>query len=138
MRETSDLIEKCGDDSSPSEAHCEGWEGLGEDGGEPASYAPLIRAIGESGFEPPTSCSQGRRANQAAPLPDDIDFYKWDLTNQIPKKSVNEYLTTFEEKWKYVYYTTSNIIYFTSLYYYFLPISFSIFFRSSLRMTGRP
>ena len=27
-------------------------------------------AIGESGFEPPTSCSQGRRANQAAPLPE--------------------------------------------------------------------
>ena len=25
--------------------------------------------IGESGFEPPTSCSQGRRASQAAPLP---------------------------------------------------------------------
>jgi hypothetical protein len=25
--------------------------------------------IGESGFEPPTSCSQGRRANRAAPLP---------------------------------------------------------------------
>ena len=28
------------------------------------------REIGESGFEPPTSCSQGRRANQAAPLPE--------------------------------------------------------------------
>ena len=25
--------------------------------------------IGEIGFEPTTSCSQGRRANQAAPLP---------------------------------------------------------------------
>ncbi|MEA2005427.1 MAG: hypothetical protein U9O50_04110 [Acidobacteriota bacterium] len=34
MRETSDLIEKCGDGSSPSEAHCGGWEGLGKDGGE--------------------------------------------------------------------------------------------------------
>ncbi|MEA2006523.1 MAG: hypothetical protein U9O50_09750 [Acidobacteriota bacterium] len=33
---TSDLIEKCGDGSSPSEAHCGGWEGLGKDGGEPA------------------------------------------------------------------------------------------------------
>jgi len=33
MRETSDLIEKCGDGSSPSEAHCGGWEGLGKDGG---------------------------------------------------------------------------------------------------------
>jgi len=33
MRETSDLIEKCGDGASPSEAHCGGWEGLGEDGG---------------------------------------------------------------------------------------------------------
>jgi len=36
MRETSDLIEKCGDGSYPSEAHCGGWEGLGKDGGEPA------------------------------------------------------------------------------------------------------
>jgi len=36
MRETSDLIEKCGDGSSPSKAHCGGWEGLGKDGGEPA------------------------------------------------------------------------------------------------------
>jgi hypothetical protein len=26
--------------------------------------------VGESGFEPPTSCSQGTRANQAALLPD--------------------------------------------------------------------
>jgi hypothetical protein len=26
-------------------------------------------AIGEVGFEPTTSCSQGKRANQAAPLP---------------------------------------------------------------------
>jgi hypothetical protein len=34
MRETSDLIEKCGADSSPSGAHGGGWEGLGEDGGE--------------------------------------------------------------------------------------------------------
>jgi len=33
MRETFDLIEKCGDGSSPSEAHCGGWEGLGKDGG---------------------------------------------------------------------------------------------------------
>ncbi len=32
------------------------------------------REIGESGFEPPTSCSQGRRANQAAPLPDNKDL----------------------------------------------------------------
>jgi len=31
MRETSDLIEKCGAGSSPSEAHCGGWEGLGKD-----------------------------------------------------------------------------------------------------------
>ncbi|MBE0460472.1 MAG: hypothetical protein IBX60_02390 [Candidatus Aminicenantes bacterium] len=36
MRETSDLIEKYGDGSSPSEAHCGGWEGLGKDGGEPS------------------------------------------------------------------------------------------------------
>jgi len=36
MRETSDLIEKCGAGSSPSEAHCGGWEGPGKDGGEPA------------------------------------------------------------------------------------------------------
>jgi len=36
IRETSDLIEKYGDGSSPSEAHCGGWEGLGKDGGEPA------------------------------------------------------------------------------------------------------
>jgi len=36
IRETSDLIEECGDGSSPSEAHCGGWEGLGKDGGEPA------------------------------------------------------------------------------------------------------
>jgi len=36
MRETSDLIEKYGNGSSPSEAHCGGWEGLGKDGGEPA------------------------------------------------------------------------------------------------------
>ena len=28
-----------------------------------------LDAIGEVGFEPTTSCSQGRRANQAAPLP---------------------------------------------------------------------
>jgi len=33
MRETSDLIAKCGDGSSPSEAHCGGGEGLGKDGG---------------------------------------------------------------------------------------------------------
>jgi len=33
MRETSDPIEKGGDGSSPSEAHCRGWEGLGKDGG---------------------------------------------------------------------------------------------------------
>ncbi|MEA2005597.1 MAG: hypothetical protein U9O50_04985 [Acidobacteriota bacterium] len=33
MRETSNLIEKCGDDSSPSEAHCGGWEDLGNDEG---------------------------------------------------------------------------------------------------------
>jgi len=33
MGETSDLIEKCSDGSSPSEAHCGGWEGLGKDGG---------------------------------------------------------------------------------------------------------
>ncbi|MEA2005298.1 MAG: hypothetical protein U9O50_03440 [Acidobacteriota bacterium] len=33
MRETYDLIEKCGDGSSPSEAHCGGWEGLGNDEG---------------------------------------------------------------------------------------------------------
>jgi len=38
MRETSNLIEKCGDGSSPSEAHCGGWEGLGKDGGEPALW----------------------------------------------------------------------------------------------------
>ncbi|MEA2006261.1 MAG: hypothetical protein U9O50_08420 [Acidobacteriota bacterium] len=35
-RETSDLIEKRSDGSSPSEAHCGGWEGLGKDGWEPA------------------------------------------------------------------------------------------------------
>ncbi|MEA2006349.1 MAG: hypothetical protein U9O50_08865 [Acidobacteriota bacterium] len=34
MRETSDLIEKCGAGSSPSEAHCGGWEGLGNDEGK--------------------------------------------------------------------------------------------------------
>ncbi|MEA2005703.1 MAG: hypothetical protein U9O50_05535 [Acidobacteriota bacterium] len=33
MRETSDLIEKYGDGSSLSEAHCGGWEGLGNDEG---------------------------------------------------------------------------------------------------------
>ncbi|MEA2005666.1 MAG: hypothetical protein U9O50_05335 [Acidobacteriota bacterium] len=31
IRETFDLIEKCGDGFSPSEAHCGGWEGLGKD-----------------------------------------------------------------------------------------------------------
>ena len=31
MMETSDLIEKIGDGSSPSEAHCGGWEGLGKE-----------------------------------------------------------------------------------------------------------
>jgi len=36
MRETFDLIERCGDSSSPSEAYCGGREGLGRDGGEPA------------------------------------------------------------------------------------------------------
>ncbi|MEA2005591.1 MAG: hypothetical protein U9O50_04950 [Acidobacteriota bacterium] len=36
IRKTSDLIEKCGDGSSPSEAHCGGWGGLGKAGGEPA------------------------------------------------------------------------------------------------------
>jgi hypothetical protein len=76
MRKISNLLESCSDGSSPSEVHGGGWEGLGEDGGEPASYALPIKAIGESGFEPPTSCSQGRRANQAAPLPDDIDFHQ--------------------------------------------------------------
>jgi hypothetical protein len=34
IRETSDLIEECGEGSSPFEAHCGGWEGLGKDGGE--------------------------------------------------------------------------------------------------------
>jgi hypothetical protein len=38
LRETSDLIKKFGADSSPSEAHCGGWEGLGKDGGEPALW----------------------------------------------------------------------------------------------------
>jgi len=33
MRETFDLIEKCGNGSSSSEAHCGGLEGLGKDGG---------------------------------------------------------------------------------------------------------
>jgi len=36
VRETSGLMEKCGDGSSPSEAHGGGQEGLGRDGGEPA------------------------------------------------------------------------------------------------------
>jgi len=36
MRETSGPIEKCGDGSFPSEAHCEEWQGLGKDGGEAA------------------------------------------------------------------------------------------------------
>ena len=31
MRETSDLMGKCGDGSPPSEAHEGGWEGLGKD-----------------------------------------------------------------------------------------------------------
>ncbi|MDH4218654.1 MAG: hypothetical protein OEZ52_05520 [Candidatus Aminicenantes bacterium] len=49
MRETSDLIEECGDDSSASEAHCGGWEGLGKNGGEPSLClgnrdAPMRRA----------------------------------------------------------------------------------------------
>jgi hypothetical protein len=35
MRETSSLIEECGDGSSPSEAHSGGWEGLGKYGREP-------------------------------------------------------------------------------------------------------
>jgi hypothetical protein len=45
MRETPDLIEKYGAGSSPSEAHCEGWEGLGKDGREPA-----LRQITSSSF----------------------------------------------------------------------------------------
>ena len=28
--------------------------------------------VGAAGFEPATSCSQGRRANQAAPRPDPL------------------------------------------------------------------
>jgi len=36
IRATSDLMEKCGDGSPPSEAHEGGREGLGKDGGEPA------------------------------------------------------------------------------------------------------
>jgi len=36
MKETSDLIERCGDGSSPSEAYYGGREGLGRDGEEPA------------------------------------------------------------------------------------------------------
>jgi len=32
IREISDLIEKCGDGSSPSGAYGGGWEDLGEDG----------------------------------------------------------------------------------------------------------
>ncbi|MDH4220868.1 MAG: hypothetical protein OEZ52_13675 [Candidatus Aminicenantes bacterium] len=35
LMEISNLIEKCGAGSPPSEAHCGGWEGLGKDGGEP-------------------------------------------------------------------------------------------------------
>jgi len=42
IRETSDLIEECGDGSFPSEAHCGGWEGLGKDGGGTNSGAPQI------------------------------------------------------------------------------------------------
>jgi len=34
MKETSDLMEKSGDESPPSEAHGGGWEGLDTDGGE--------------------------------------------------------------------------------------------------------
>ncbi|MEA2005710.1 MAG: hypothetical protein U9O50_05570 [Acidobacteriota bacterium] len=33
MRETSGLIEECGDGSSPSEAHCGEWKDLGNDEG---------------------------------------------------------------------------------------------------------
>jgi len=45
MRETSDLIEKYGDGSSPSEAHCGGWEGLGKDGGETGAVTDYIFII---------------------------------------------------------------------------------------------
>jgi len=38
MRDTSDLIEKCGDGSSPSKADGGWWAGLGKDGEEPAPY----------------------------------------------------------------------------------------------------
>jgi hypothetical protein len=34
MQEASDLMGKCGDGSSPSDAHKGGGEGLGQDGGE--------------------------------------------------------------------------------------------------------
>jgi hypothetical protein len=37
MKEISDLVEKCGDGSSPSEAH-EGGKDFGWDGGEPPLY----------------------------------------------------------------------------------------------------
>ncbi len=37
------------------------------------SPPPAKKRVGEIGFEPTTSCSQGRRANQAAPLP--VNFH---------------------------------------------------------------
>ena len=33
-------------------------------------YIKVYSFVGAAGFEPATSCSQGRRANQAAPRPD--------------------------------------------------------------------
>ena len=47
-------------------------------------------AIGESGFEPPTSCSQGRRANQAAPLPE-----KKSLAQQARKIIILQFFSIF-------------------------------------------
>ena len=43
---------------------------------------PLILLVGAAGFEPATSCSQGRRANQAALRPDTIEMKKPDYKNR--------------------------------------------------------
>ena len=47
------------------------------------------RMVGESRFELPTSCSQGRRANQAALLPDFCHSKKTDNIKPILKQLIN-------------------------------------------------
>lgn len=47
-----------------------------------------VREVGESGFEPPASCSQSRRADQAALHPDSATSNSKSLTSDFRDKTI--------------------------------------------------